>query len=159
MTEADSVHSTPPTNTSAFPVDPTRRPLLTIATGGVVTAAIPVTVLPAAPADPIFVAIDKHKKANAAHQASIDELARLERILGDEADGSIAEKPCRDENVAFSLLVGTAATTVAGLFAKIDYLSEIAAREAWMLDEREGTALDLIESFAGSLRNIWGVQA
>ena len=40
MTEAESVHSTPPTNTSAIdhpmmfpPVDPTRRRFLTIAAG------------------------------------------------------------------------------------------------------------------------------
>jgi hypothetical protein len=53
-----------------------------------------------------------------------------------------------------------AANTVAGLFAKINYLREIAeGDEAWMLDEREGTALDLIESFAGSIMTIWGVQS
>src|SRR5690349_20404382 len=34
MTRADSVHSTPPTNTSALPVDPTRRRFLTIAAVG-----------------------------------------------------------------------------------------------------------------------------
>jgi hypothetical protein len=86
-------------------------------------------------------------------------LNRLERIHRD-ADGSITEKPCQDENKAFGFLVGAAATTVAGLSAKIDYLRSIAdGEEAWMLDEREGTALDLIESFAGSLRNIWGVQS
>jgi hypothetical protein len=38
MTQADSVHSTPPTNT---PVDTTRRRLLTIAAGGAV-AALPI---------------------------------------------------------------------------------------------------------------------
>jgi hypothetical protein len=90
--------------------------------------------------------------------AAIHELSRLEKIHGDW-DGSITEKPCHDDCAAFDFLVGTAATTVAGLFAKIDYLREIASREAWMLDEREGTALDLIESFAGSISSIWGVQS
>jgi hypothetical protein len=33
MTRADSVHSTPPTNTSALPVDPTRRRFINIAAG------------------------------------------------------------------------------------------------------------------------------
>jgi hypothetical protein len=34
MTQADSVHSTPPTNTSATnPVDPTRRGFITLAAG------------------------------------------------------------------------------------------------------------------------------
>jgi hypothetical protein len=96
--------------------------------------------------------------ARSAHLAAMAELDRCERIHGD-ADGSITEKPCHDENDAFGVLAGTAATTVAGLSAKTNYLREIAAGEAWMLDEREGTALDLIESFAGSIRAIWEVQS
>lgn len=38
MTQADRVHSTPPTNTSALPVGPTRRRLLTVAVGGAALA-------------------------------------------------------------------------------------------------------------------------
>lgn len=68
----------------------------------------------------------------------------------------ITEKPCHDDNEAFGRLIGTAATTAAGLFAKVDYLREIARHQAWLLDEREGTALELIESFAGPIRTIWG---
>jgi hypothetical protein len=74
-----------------------------------------------------------------------------------DVDGSSTEKPCDDENEAFGVLVGMAATTVAGLSAEIDYLREIAeGEEGWMLDERECTALDLIESFAESISSIWG---
>jgi hypothetical protein len=108
--------------------------------------------------DPIYAAIEEHRKANAAHLAALNELARLEKIHGDW-DGAVTQKPCDDENEAFGILVGTAATTVAGLSAKIDYLREIAEGEGWMLDEREGTALDLIESFAESISSIWGVQS
>jgi hypothetical protein len=64
MDQADSVHSTPPTNTSLsqnFLVDPTRRHLITVAAGGAVAAAIPTAVLSAAPADPIYAAIDRHR--------------------------------------------------------------------------------------------------
>jgi hypothetical protein len=54
MTQADRVHSTPPTNTSATnppgPVDPTRRRLLTVAADGAVAAAIPTAALPIAAA-------------------------------------------------------------------------------------------------------------
>jgi hypothetical protein len=163
MTQADSVLSTPRTTVSKInpPVDQTRRHLLTIAAGGAVAAAIPTAWLAAAPAiDPIFAAIDAHRKAHADHLAAIGELSRLEKIHGvGGRDWSITEKPCDDENEAFGLLVGTAATTVAGLFAKFNYLREIAEHEAWMLDEREGTALDLIESFAGSIQNIWRVRS
>jgi hypothetical protein len=50
MTQADSVHSTPPTNTSALPVEPTRRRFINIAAGAsilsvgslVAAAAVPV---------------------------------------------------------------------------------------------------------------------
>jgi hypothetical protein len=91
--------------------------------------------------------------------AAIKELDRLERIHGDAAYGSFTEKPCHDDCETFDLLVGTAATTVAGLFAKIEYLREMASREAWILDEREGTAFALVESFAESIETIWGVQA
>src|SRR5207245_9682307 len=103
MTQADSVLSTPPTNTSALPVDPTRRRLLTIATGGAVAAAIPTTVGMAAAVDPIFAAIDEHRNAHAAHLAAIDELARLEKSHGvHKANWTITEKPCDDANDARS---------------------------------------------------------
>ncbi len=97
MTQADSVHSTPPTNT---PIDTKRRRFLSVAAGGAVAAAIPAAALARAPAvDPIFAAIDEHRKAQAAHLAAIHELSRFEKIHG-AACGSITEKPCHDENEA-----------------------------------------------------------
>jgi hypothetical protein len=87
MTQADGVHSTPPTNTSALPVDPTRRRLLTTATGGAVAAAIPAAALAAAPAvDPIFAVIDNHKKVMQALKIADAEQERL-LALADEAVG------------------------------------------------------------------------
>jgi hypothetical protein len=159
MTQADRVLSTPPTNTSALPVNQARQRLLTIGAAGAIAVAIPTTVIVAAAVDPIFAAIDEHKKAQSAHLAAIAELSRLEKIHGvHDADASITEKPCDDENEALGVLVGTAATTAAGLSAKIDYLREIAdGEEGWMLDER--AALDLIESFAESISSIWRVQS
>jgi hypothetical protein len=105
-----------------------------------------------AAADPIFVAIDAHRKANAAHWAALKAAEGL-------TDWGITEQPCHDENDAFELLIGAPATTLAGLSAKLAYLRAIAeGEEAWMLDEREGTALNLIDSFTASLKNI-GVQS
>jgi hypothetical protein len=159
MTQADRVLSTPPANTSALPVDPTRRCLLTIAAGGAVAAALPTAGLTAAiAADPIFTAIDEHRKADAAHLAAIKEVDRLYRIHGD-ADESITEKPCDAENEAFEALVAATASTLPGLVAKLAYLRDIGEREAWMLDQREGVAFGLIESFAESISSIWGVQS
>jgi hypothetical protein len=62
MTQADSVHSTPPTNTSKIPpVDRTRRRVLTTAAGIVALAISPAS--QAAASDPIFAAIEKHRRA------------------------------------------------------------------------------------------------
>jgi hypothetical protein len=58
MTKADSVHSTPPTNT---PTDTTRR-LLTVAVAGAPALARPPTAA-ALEADPIFAAIGRYKGA------------------------------------------------------------------------------------------------
>ena len=140
------------------PADSTRRRALSIAVGAV-AAAIPnaVAVPAGAAADPIYAAIDRHRRARAVHLAAIDEFARLEKCYGVQSD-DLTEKACDDANEAFGLLIGTAATTAAGLSAKISYLREIARHQAWMLDEREGTALELIESFAGSTRTIWGME-
>jgi hypothetical protein len=71
MTQADRVHSTPPTNTSALPVNQARRRLRAIAA---VAAAIPAVLAEASAIDPIFVAIDEHRKAQFAHLVAISEL-------------------------------------------------------------------------------------
>jgi hypothetical protein len=104
----------------------------------------------------VFQLIEAHRVAGEAHWAAIREADRLDGVRW----GHITEKPCHDENVAFEALVRAAATTQQGLLAKLAYLRAIAeSDEAWMLDEREGTALDLMKSFAGSLLAIWGVRA
>lgn len=88
MTQADSVHSTPPTNTSAT----SRRGFLVqaaaVAAGGaVVGAALP---LPAPPADaqssdagtdPILAAIEAHQRAVAAHEEAVGIEMALEQSL------------------------------------------------------------------------------
>jgi hypothetical protein len=78
MTQADSVHSTPPTNTSA-----TRRNILgTIAVGGATALTLPAHA--AAPAvDPIYAAIEKHRAAAA---------AQIQRIHGFGRGDWITEK-------------------------------------------------------------------
>jgi hypothetical protein len=172
MTQADRVYITPPTNT---PVDTTRRRFLAVAAVGSIIGAgslafaanapndVPKAItIPPKPAiagrDPVFGLIEAHRKADAAHLAAIKELDRLEKIHGfGGGHGAITQKPCDDENDAFEILVGAAATTVPGLLAKLAYLQEIAEREAWMLDEREGTAIRLIESFAESIANVRAV--
>jgi hypothetical protein len=118
-----------------------------------------VTIPPAAAVaghDPLFGLIEAHRKANAAHLAAIKELSRLEKIHGFGGDWDITQKPCDDENDAFEILVGAAATTVPGLLAKLAYLQDL---EEWMLDECEGTAIRQIEGFVASIANVWRVQS
>jgi hypothetical protein len=115
--------------------------------------------LPAAAesSDSVFGLIEAHRAANAVHMAAIDEGNRLEKLGGDWT--TVTEQPCRNENAAFDALVKAEAATPPGLLAKLAYLSVIAeGDDAWMLDEREGTALDLMKSFAGSPQTIWGVR-
>jgi len=101
----------------------------------------------------VFVLIDAHRRACKKHLVALDEANRLELVGADWAD--ITEKPCHDENDAFEILLAAPATTIAGLAAKLSYLRAIAeGKEAWMLDEREGAALILLDSFTASLRNI-----
>jgi hypothetical protein len=110
--------------------------------------------------DPIFAAIDAHRKANAAHEAACEELQRLERVQGATAAwanlNGMTEKPCHDENDAFAALVAAPSTTMPGLIAKLAYLQDLAheLETAWMFEDRQEIALALIESFAVSISNL-----
>ena len=76
MTQADRVHSTPPTNT---PIDTKRRRFLSVAAGGAVAAAIPAAALAGAPAvDPIYAAIERYKMLSAEYTVAVDRRAPLE---------------------------------------------------------------------------------
>ena len=162
MTQADRVHSTPPTNTSANnlpgPVDPTRRRLLTVAAGGAVAAVAGIpTAAQASPADPIYAAIEAHRNAHIAHLAAIKELGRFEED-GDSDHDWITEKPCHEAFHTFEAFVVEPAITPQGLVAKLAYLQHLASEfeTEWMIEECV-VPLDLINSFAASLENI-GVQ-
>jgi hypothetical protein len=74
MDQADSVHSTPPTN---LPAVPTRRGFLSQAAGlAVGGAALALATLPASAAnDPIFAMIETHRALEEALEATIRERA------------------------------------------------------------------------------------
>ena len=159
MTRADRVLSTPPTNT---PTDTNRRRFLSVAAGGAVAAAIPLTALPAAadlPADQVFELIETHRRTHAAHVESLALQSRLERKHGIGECGWVSEKPCHEEDNAFDRLVTASATTLPGLIAWLDYLQELASEfeTEWMMYDRTPAAV-LVDSFVTSLKNI-GVQA
>jgi hypothetical protein len=146
-------------NSNSYPIRSRRAVLAGIAAAGTVAATIPTATLTAAPAfDPVFDLIDAHRQACLDHAAALDEQERLELIGDKEAADLAGEGPCHAEFNALDVLISAAATTLPGIVAKLAYLEEIAKRDAWMFDDREGTAIALIESFAASLKNI-GVQS
>jgi hypothetical protein len=154
------------------PVDPTRRRFLAAAAvgsfvgaGSLAAAAmapdIPqaVTVPSIAPsADPVFGLIEAHRKADRDFDAALDEQARLERIDDKDAD-SVSEAPCHAAFNAFDVLLAAPAVTLPGIIAKLAYLQDIAKRDAWMFNDRPGSAILLIESFAASIANVMAVQS
>jgi hypothetical protein len=179
MIQADSVYITPPTNTSAIdhpmmfpPRDPTRRRFLAVAAVASVvsagTLAAATATDPSVPAavavprhsrpDPVFGLIEAHRKAGRDHEAALDKQERLERI-GDEAADWIGEASCHAAFNAFDVLLAAPAATLPGILAKLAYLQDIAKREAWMFNDRPGSAILLIESFAASIPNISAVRS
>jgi hypothetical protein len=81
---------TKPTNT---PIDTTRRHLLTIAAGGAVAAAIPADARAYPGPDPIYAAIDAHRKAAAVEQAVWAEFNRLSEIADEKVGPNEIEIP------------------------------------------------------------------
>ena len=133
--KADSVHSTPPTNTSKIkPVDPTRRHLLTVAAAGAVAGLIPAVLLATAPvSDPAFALIAEKRAADVAHGEAIDAQDQAER--NEEIDPNPVEEAfqrccvaCRVVNEADWRLATTPPTTLAGVAAVLRFANEIEGR-------------------------------
>jgi hypothetical protein len=181
MAKATCVYITPPTNTSAIdhpmmfpPHDPTRRRFLAVAAVASVvsagTLAAAAAMDPSAPAavttprhstpDPVFGLIEAHRKAHAAHVASLELQRRFERRYGGGHGSWISTQPCHDEDDAFETFVAAPATTIQGLRAKMAYFEELASEfeTEWMVYDRVACPA-LIESFTASLANITAVQS
>jgi hypothetical protein len=129
MTQADSVHSTPPTNT---PTDTTRRRLLTIAAGGAVAAAIPTAVVAGIPTsvDPAFALIAEKLATDVAHCEAIDAQAEFDGRGDFRSDAAIeaqenSEAACHLVNEVDWKLATTPPTTLAGVAAVLRFANEI----------------------------------
>jgi hypothetical protein len=182
MTQADSVHSTPPTNTSATPPQSSRRGFLVqaagVAVGGAaIGAGLPLPASPAATAqssaaeaDPIFAAIEAHRRAVVAHDQAVGIENSLEESLPDEQRQSrmkvwektivetddpswIAAVQTRWEasesmdDFAINLL-NTEPTTVAGVDALLRYFAD---QEEGLFPERVSNDDDSAEAFGSYL--------
>jgi hypothetical protein len=120
MTQADRVHSTPPTNT---PVDPTRRRFLStaasVAAGGTALALAPPPAL--AGHDPVFALIEVHRAADALLALACAEKCRLEGLGNWGADGG-TEGAHDAEESALEDLIEAVPTTLAGVIASMTYI-------------------------------------
>jgi hypothetical protein len=148
MTQADSVLSTPPTNTSALdhpmmfpPRDPTRRRFLAVAavasavgSGSLAAAAMAENVpqavtVPIGP-DPIHAVIEQHRKAAREHTEAIDLEAAFEEahgIKGEEYERLSAVTMAAYYAMADAgrTLVNTRPTTLAGILALCRYIEPL----------------------------------
>jgi hypothetical protein len=131
MTQADSVYSTPPTNT---PVDTTRRHFLTVATGASVGTLAALASMPAlaSPPDPIFAVIDRHRKACAVHNEALDTHCAFEEVgmQGEKREQynrlRAATDAAYDELESMGLeLINTLPTTLAGILALCRYMQAL----------------------------------
>jgi hypothetical protein len=147
MTQADSVHSTPPTNTPTS----RRRFLSTAATLAAGGAALGLAIPPAlATDDPIFVAIEAHKAAFARVIAAIDIEQAVEATTPkgmhktDERyleSGEAVSAAWEAEGDAAIELVTVLPTTMAGVMALLDYaISADTDGETWPRDLLSGDA-------------------
>lgn len=123
MTQADRVHSTPPINTSALD----RRRILTGGAALAAAVAIPQMPAQAAPVDPIFAAIERHKALTVPFDAAWTDRARFDdtgeltqeekqhlRKLNDTIDATHLAL-----EVAACDLMDTVPTTPAGIVAAL----------------------------------------
>jgi hypothetical protein len=136
MTQADSVYSTPPTNT---PVDKSRRHFLTVASAGA-ASVIAAPALPAVPTiDPVFALIEAKRAADIAHLAALDVLNEAERRYGVGSDEEHAaydagEQPCHAALDAAKALASTPPTTLAGVLAVLKFVKDIQDEGQWPED-------------------------
>jgi hypothetical protein len=141
MAKADSVHSTPPTNT---PVDTTRRRFLTVAAIGSIVGAGSLAVAAATPSDvPQAITVPRHSTPDPAFALIAEKLAadvvHCEAIdAQDEADvehgfdsqaawdaNERCEAACHAVNRVDWRLATTPPTTLAGVAAVLKFANEI----------------------------------
>jgi hypothetical protein len=151
MAQATSVHSTPPTNTSAS----RRRFLSVAATLAAGSAALALAIPPAvAAADPVYALIETHKAMTAAPIATLDEKGRLEDA-DLPFDESLADAAHDAEDAALTELVEAIPTTLGGVIASMNYITEAAHLDHYRYSEEElgpliANLCEALKSLSGS---------
>jgi hypothetical protein len=143
MTRADSVHSTPPTNT---PTSTTRRDFLSkgAAAGGAVLALASCSpastaVASATAADPAFRVIAAHTKIAETVLLAEAELDRLAPASEDEWD-EFGVLTSAEMDLLLELLE-VVPTTLAGVVALVVHLNQIYEKDPWKFEDNYATPL------------------
>jgi hypothetical protein len=122
MTKADSVHSTPPTNTSARH---SRRSILTTIAAGSIATLAPGLAVPAGLPDPAFALIADKRTADVAHCEAIDaETEAEEHGIGLDEAYDRCSAACHAANAIDWRLATTLPTTLAGVAAALRFANE-----------------------------------
>jgi hypothetical protein len=106
----------------------------------------------------VFGLIEAHRKAHAAHVASLELQNRFERRYGIGHGNWISTQPCHDEDDAFVAMIEAPATSLPGLSAKLAYLQGLGSEfeTEWMIEDRADAGA-LVRSFAASIANVMAV--
>jgi hypothetical protein len=144
--------------------DTTRRRFLTSAAGAAATSAIPTATLTAAPAvDPIYAAIDAHRKVNAVSQAAWAESTRLyeladEKVGQDRKDAKEVARGYEDaveegpNAVAFRAqkeFYETVPTTLQGVLAMILYANELDGEDPEVFNDCQNALAAAAQALGG----------
>jgi hypothetical protein len=133
MAKANSVLSTPPTNT---PIDTTRRHFLTVAAAGGAALTLPPVRAASQAADPIYEVIESHRKACAAHNEAVDTHMDFEEVgmTGEKLEkyeSLVAETDAAHDRLdgVGCDLINTRPTTLAGILALCRYINPLFEEE------------------------------
>jgi len=150
MTQAESVLSTPPTNTPTT----RRRFLSTAATLAAGSAAVALAIPPAAAThDPIYALIETHKVMTAALDAILHEKSRVEGA-GGSFDDSPVDAAHNAEEAALTDLVEEVPATLGGVIASMAYITEAAELDHYRYSE--DWLLPLIANLCEALKSLSG---
>jgi hypothetical protein len=130
--------------------DTTRRQLLTIVAGGAVAAAIPAARAYPEP-DPIYAAIEAHRKAAAAEQAAWDHVNRRPDLSRDD-ECALTDGPCKEAWDAREKFAETVPTTIPGMRAMIIYANELEDEDPeWLWNPGDYRLLETLATAAEAL--------
>jgi hypothetical protein len=153
MPKANRVHSTPPTNT---PIDTTRRRFLAVAAGASVASVGTLAVAAAMPAaalysaawavDPIFAAIEAHRKAYATMQAIFAEHRKAHKLADAKVGPAHIDIPSMVDPA--SIVTASSWIDIERAIPRRQY-PDLHSHQKRLLDERREAHAAIVESLIG----------